>query len=281
MTDTPPPSSPPPTASASPKRPGTILGRLAEAVREQNWFAVALEVGIVVLGVVIGFQVTAWGQERADRATEQEHLRQLAADLAETERVMARADSVSLSAERAGNRLWAAFYEPTPPPRDSLMWWRIWSDSYADARPLLGTAEAIIATGDLALVQDDSLRAAIVAYVEETRQEMEGQARLNDQWLEARAAMNRGIDTGAVHQMLVETSPEFIDWVRSVDPTFTFPTESRIRFPLRPEELFGDRTLAQAAWTMRNTKANLRMGRDRIREDAAALRQRVEAHIET
>ena len=41
-----------------PRRAYTILGRLTQAVREQNWFAVALELVIVVFGVVIGFQVT-------------------------------------------------------------------------------------------------------------------------------------------------------------------------------------------------------------------------------
>lgn len=44
-----------------------ILARLSRAIREQNWFAVALEFLIVILGVVIGFQVTAWNAERADR----------------------------------------------------------------------------------------------------------------------------------------------------------------------------------------------------------------------
>ena len=45
-----------------------ILARLSRAVREQNWFAVVLEFVIVIAGVVIGFQVTAWNAERAERA---------------------------------------------------------------------------------------------------------------------------------------------------------------------------------------------------------------------
>jgi hypothetical protein len=40
------------------RRAGTILGRLSQALREQNWFAVVLEVCIVIVGVVVGFQVT-------------------------------------------------------------------------------------------------------------------------------------------------------------------------------------------------------------------------------
>jgi hypothetical protein len=92
--------------------------------------------------------------------------------------------------------------------------------------------------------------------------------------------MDRGIDNGEINQMLMETSPGYMEWVRSVDPTFTFPDDARIRFPLRPERLFEDRDLAQAAWTMRNMKANLRISRGSIREDAAQLLVRVEREIE-
>ena len=65
-----------------PKRAGTILGRLAQAVREQNWFAVALEAGIVVLGVFLGLQANNWNQDRLERARATSYLERLAADLA-------------------------------------------------------------------------------------------------------------------------------------------------------------------------------------------------------
>jgi len=52
-----------------------ILARITTAIREQNWFAVALEFVIVIAGVVIGFQVTTWNaernnQDRVERAIE-------------------------------------------------------------------------------------------------------------------------------------------------------------------------------------------------------------------
>ena len=43
-----------------------ILARITHAIRRQNWFAVALEFLIVILGVVIGFQVTAWNALRLE-----------------------------------------------------------------------------------------------------------------------------------------------------------------------------------------------------------------------
>jgi hypothetical protein len=42
-----------------------ILSRISKAIREQNWFAVVLEFVIVIAGVVIGFQVSQWANERA------------------------------------------------------------------------------------------------------------------------------------------------------------------------------------------------------------------------
>lgn len=47
-----------------------ILRRLADALGEQNWFTVVLEVSIVVVGIFIGLQVDNWNQARKDRIDE-------------------------------------------------------------------------------------------------------------------------------------------------------------------------------------------------------------------
>lgn len=51
-----------------------ILGRLAHAIREQNWFTVVLEVVIVVIGILIGLQVDDWNQRRLERESDQRAL---------------------------------------------------------------------------------------------------------------------------------------------------------------------------------------------------------------
>ena len=58
-----------------------ILDRLSHAIRQQNWFAVALEFVIVIAGVVIGFQITAWNGERAERVRAETMMARLADDL--------------------------------------------------------------------------------------------------------------------------------------------------------------------------------------------------------
>ena len=54
-----------------------ILRRITEHVKAQNWFAVALDFVIVVVGVFIGIQVANWNEARAFRAQEQAYLAQL------------------------------------------------------------------------------------------------------------------------------------------------------------------------------------------------------------
>jgi len=58
-----------------------ILRRLANAVREQNWLTVVLEVFIVVFGILIGLQVDDWNERRKDRADERAFVARLHDDL--------------------------------------------------------------------------------------------------------------------------------------------------------------------------------------------------------
>lgn len=52
-----------------------LLRRFTEHVKDQNWFAVALDFFIVVAGVIVAFQLQSWGERRAaaDRADRSLH----------------------------------------------------------------------------------------------------------------------------------------------------------------------------------------------------------------
>ena len=47
-----------------------ILRRLAEGIKNQDWFVVVVEILIVVVGIYIGLQVDDWNKARQDRADE-------------------------------------------------------------------------------------------------------------------------------------------------------------------------------------------------------------------
>ncbi|NRA30887.1 MAG: hypothetical protein HRU11_11600 [Parvularculaceae bacterium] len=54
-----------------------ILQRVSKAVREQNWFTVAIELMIVTTGVFLGIQFGNWNEQRADDRREQAYLERL------------------------------------------------------------------------------------------------------------------------------------------------------------------------------------------------------------
>lgn len=58
-----------------------ILRRITQHVKDQNWFAVALDFIIVVVGILIAFQITSWSESRTDRQREVKFMRDIAADL--------------------------------------------------------------------------------------------------------------------------------------------------------------------------------------------------------
>ncbi len=58
-----------------------ILRRVIAHVRKQEWTAIAIDLVIVVLGVVIGIQVSNWNAERGDRLAEAGYLGSLEEDV--------------------------------------------------------------------------------------------------------------------------------------------------------------------------------------------------------
>jgi len=62
-----------------------LLRRITKHLNEQNWFAVAIDFAIVVVGVFIGIQVSSWNDRRTDRVDEVEFLERLHDDLVRVE----------------------------------------------------------------------------------------------------------------------------------------------------------------------------------------------------
>ena len=51
-----------------------ILRRFAEALKQQNWSAVAIEFVLLVLGVFLGIQVANWNETRREHTLEAEYI---------------------------------------------------------------------------------------------------------------------------------------------------------------------------------------------------------------
>ena len=57
-----------------------ILRRFSQALRQQNWAAIAIEFVLLVLGVFLGIQVANWNETRREHALEAEYIARLQRD---------------------------------------------------------------------------------------------------------------------------------------------------------------------------------------------------------
>ena len=58
-----------------------LLRRITQHVKDQNWFAVALDFFIVVAGILIALQVSNWNENRIERELEQDYINRIQSDL--------------------------------------------------------------------------------------------------------------------------------------------------------------------------------------------------------
>ncbi len=266
-----------PNAEASETRPRRrfVLARLAEAVRRQQWVTVFVEIAIVVLGVAIGFQLTAWGQGRADRAQEQFYLRQLTEDFRATLAEAEQASGQQQAVERNAAAALRAYRMPQPPPLGALSAAIGGSFNFQGTTPILGTAQGIVSSGDLSLLRDDSLRAALPAYVERSRERRESVQVSVDLYGEAFARLLSATDV--LELQLVRFTPSVVDSLAEVDATFPYPAGARrTPFPATIEDVLSDPDIYGALVTASIMNGALLDYQSQVTEDAARMLQLVE-----
>ena len=59
-----------------------VIRRIREHIAHHNWFAVAIDLAIVVVGVFLGTQANNWNQDRIEHQRGHAYRQRLAADLA-------------------------------------------------------------------------------------------------------------------------------------------------------------------------------------------------------
>jgi hypothetical protein len=140
-----------------------LFRRISAHLKRQDWFAVGLDLLIVVVGIYIGLQVDAWNSSRYDRVIEREYVERLLADM-----------EASLEAQRASKNLFETSIVATDyiaqiqragtfdnVDEDRLI---LGLNSIGWVSPPvtnMGTIRELQSTGNIALIQDVSVRMAI------------------------------------------------------------------------------------------------------------------------
>ncbi|MCH7805592.1 MAG: hypothetical protein IH995_00410 [Proteobacteria bacterium] len=142
-----------------------ILRRLVTALRKQSWLTVVLELVVVVVGIFLGLQVDSWNDARKDRVLEQQYVASLKADfqadIEELDEAIALAKSRALLDRLIISTIDKGRVEGDP----NEFIWAVYSSfllnypSYTRA-----TINDLLSTGNLQLLQDSNLKAAVAEY---------------------------------------------------------------------------------------------------------------------
>ena len=144
-----------------------LLRRLTKHVKDQNWFAVALDFLIVVLGVFIGLQVNNWNAASQDRAREAIVLEQLASEFTMAVEAGKRAQ-VSADASLAATRdvLQAIRDGEEPGDSDAFLKTLEVAGGFESGPPEPVTLDELMSGGGLAELSSPNLRTALILYHE-------------------------------------------------------------------------------------------------------------------
>ena len=141
-----------------------VIRRIREHVAHHNWFAVAIDLVIVVVGVFLGTQANNWNQDRSDRARGHAYRERLAADLAANQNDYgARRRYEEVVRTHALAALDAV--ERPPGPSDAQFLIDLYQASQINPRHTLrSTYDEIISVGGLESVGDAALRRTLANF---------------------------------------------------------------------------------------------------------------------
>jgi len=190
-----------------------ILRRAVEHAKTQNWFAVALDFFIVVMGVFIGIEVANWNQARHDRQEERRYYGQLLVDLRGDLETLSRAEKLANlydeAAELVIDRLNGKAPPKISPARMAIAIHRAgWIYIPQASR---GTYDELVSTGNLGLLRNARLKSEIATYYRTFEQNRQWDSLLRDQqssyWAETAGILPRPILQAAVRGTEPAISP--------------------------------------------------------------------------
>jgi hypothetical protein len=146
--------------------------------RNARWFLA--EFMVVLTGVLVALALNAWWGERQNRQLERAYLLQLHEDLAASEADLSMIADEMMTRALHSAAVGHAFWDPSSTSADDLVVSLGAPLSANRTRPVLGTAQALVATGDLRLIRSDRLRSELMSYLEWSQARIDNIARFDE-----------------------------------------------------------------------------------------------------
>jgi hypothetical protein len=142
-----------------------LLRRFSHHFRRQDWFAVVLDLLVVVLGIVIGLQASAWNQSRIDQRDEITYLVALDVDLEDFHTAIKQEVEGNDRVLNALIRLAEISDDPSQQlPTDNidqLLWQGLWVLSFVEEH--MNVYDDLKSSGRMNLIGDPQLRLGLMA----------------------------------------------------------------------------------------------------------------------
>jgi len=137
-----------------------MLRKFRTHIHRQDWFAVVLDVLVVVVGIIIGLQATEWNQARLDRLEEMKYLRALDTDL-ETSHIqlvesMERYNLIRQALIRLAELGDNPSNWPVSENFDELIWQGLWDLAFLEEH--MNVYKDLESSGRMNLIDDQELR---------------------------------------------------------------------------------------------------------------------------
>ena len=143
-----------------------MLKRIAGSIRQQDWFAVGIEILVVMIGLLLAFQLDRWRDSIAERQREQTYVDRLSADVAAD--VPAIEYAVELQTMRLDfiELLMSVARNPMVATEQPITFLGAVSQAAYTYTPVLTshTFENLRSTGDLRLILDETVKDEMFEY---------------------------------------------------------------------------------------------------------------------
>ena len=136
-----------------------LLRRMMLHVREQNWFAVILDFVIVLAGVLLAFQITAWNAARQDVALERAYLTRLADEFVAVEDELEDAQGDLDDARAGAERFLEALDAGDRAAMQAEAFALLSITRVSEVQIQSAALHELISSGRLGLIRNDDLRA--------------------------------------------------------------------------------------------------------------------------
>lgn len=141
-----------------------VIRRIREHVAAHNWFAVGIDLLIVVVGIVIGTQVNNWNQARIERNQGAEYRDRLIADLRANEADMLERQIYYGWVREHAERALAALDRPTEDSGATFLVAAYLASHTRIRHPKRFTYDELVSTGRIGQIGDANLRENVSDY---------------------------------------------------------------------------------------------------------------------